>query len=140
MSSAPRTPERDQLLKGVDEIAGVIRADAAVSEELRHLPESSVEALEHAVALEPDRAEAANALSWLLLDEGRDLERALRLAERAVGATEANADFLDTQARALRALGRCAQALVQARKAAALDSEYAARRDALERECGAEPS
>ena len=46
MSSAPRTPERDQLLKGVDEIAGVIRADAAVSEALRHLPESSVEALE----------------------------------------------------------------------------------------------
>lgn len=48
MQSAPRTPERDPLLKAVDEIAEVIRADAAASEELRHLPESSVEALEHA--------------------------------------------------------------------------------------------
>jgi len=48
MKSAPRTPERDQLLKAVDGIAEIIRADAAASEELRHLPESSVEALEHA--------------------------------------------------------------------------------------------
>ena len=48
MPSAPRTPERDQLLKAVDEIAEVIRADTAKSEGLRHLPESSVEALEHA--------------------------------------------------------------------------------------------
>ncbi|MGE4652438.1 MAG: hypothetical protein AAEJ53_16245, partial [Myxococcota bacterium] len=48
MPSAPRTPERDQSLKAVDEIAAVIRADTAQSEGLRHLPESSVEALEHA--------------------------------------------------------------------------------------------
>ena len=97
-------------------------------------------ALERAVALDPQRAEAANALSWLLLDEGRDLERALVLAERAVRVDEASADFLDTHARALRASGRCEQALVQAREAAALDPEYATRRDTLERECGAESS
>ena len=48
MQSAPRTPERDQLLKSVDGIAETIRADAATSEQLRELPESSVEALEHA--------------------------------------------------------------------------------------------
>ena len=48
MPSAPRAPERDQLLKAVDEIAEVIRAGTSASEELRQLPASSVEALEHA--------------------------------------------------------------------------------------------
>ena len=48
MSSAPRIPERDQLLKAVDEIGEVIRANADRSEELRQLPPESVEALEHA--------------------------------------------------------------------------------------------
>lgn len=48
MHTAPRTPERDQLLKAVDEIGEVIQANADAAEELRHLPEASVEALEHA--------------------------------------------------------------------------------------------
>ena len=102
--------------------------------------DAASEALERAIALDPERADAANALSWLLLDQGRDPERALRLAERAVRATRVNADFLDTLARALRAAGDCEQALVQARQAAALDSEYATRRDTLASECGAESS
>ena len=80
-----------------------------------------------------------SAVARRLIGRGEEV-RALVLAERAVRATEASADFLDTLARALHASGRCKQALVQARQAAALDSEYATRRDALERECGPESS
>ena len=48
MTSPPRIPERDQLLKAVDEIGEVVRANADAAEQLRHLPEASVEALEDA--------------------------------------------------------------------------------------------
>jgi alkylation response protein AidB-like acyl-CoA dehydrogenase len=48
MTHSPRIPERDQLLKAVDEIGEVVRANADAAEDLRHLPEASVEALEEA--------------------------------------------------------------------------------------------
>jgi alkylation response protein AidB-like acyl-CoA dehydrogenase len=47
-AEAPRIPERESLLKAVDEIAPVIAAGAERSEELRHLPPESVEALDGA--------------------------------------------------------------------------------------------
>jgi tetratricopeptide (TPR) repeat protein len=92
------------------------------------------EAFERALTLDPENAEAANGLAWLLLDEGASLDRALELAAQA--ADSERADHLDTYARALDAAGRCPEALVQARRAAALDGEYAARRDDLITRCG----
>jgi len=47
-TEAPRIPERDALLKAVAEIGPLIEANAARSEELRHLPPESVEALDAA--------------------------------------------------------------------------------------------
>lgn len=48
MTGSERIPERDQLLKAVDDIGEVVRANADAAEELRQLPGASVEALEDA--------------------------------------------------------------------------------------------
>ena len=48
MQAAPRIPEHDQLLKGVEEIGDVIMANADAAEKLRRLPEASIDALEQA--------------------------------------------------------------------------------------------
>ena len=48
MAEAPRIAEREALLAGVDAIAKTLRANAERADELRHLSEASVEALEEA--------------------------------------------------------------------------------------------
>jgi alkylation response protein AidB-like acyl-CoA dehydrogenase len=48
MPEAPRIAERDTLLAGVDAVGKTLRDHAARADELRHLPEASVEALEQA--------------------------------------------------------------------------------------------
>ena len=87
-----------------------------------------------AVTLAPEDAEAANALAWVLIETNGAATRAVILSEIAVG-TNARADFLDTYAQALAAVGRCAEALVQARLAADQEPEYAATVDEVERTC-----
>jgi Flp pilus assembly protein TadD len=71
-----------------------------------------------------------------MLDEGREISRALELAAFAAS-DSGRADHLDTHARALAAAGRCKAALSRAREAAALEPEFADRRNALAAECGA---
>lgn len=97
-------------------------------------PASARDAFERAVTLAPEDAEAANALAWVLIETNDAATRAVTLSEIAVG-TNARADFLDTYAQALAAVGRCAEALVQAHLAADQEPEYAATVDTVERTC-----
>jgi len=97
-------------------------------------PASARDAFEQGLRLDPWDPETANALAWTLLQTGGDAGRAVTLAELAVG-TQPRPDFLDTQARALAAVGRCADALDRARQAAAGDTDYLETVDEIERTC-----
>lgn len=68
-------------------------------------------AYRRALALDPASADAANNLAWLLLEDGRELDEAERLARRAVDAGGPDPYLaLDTLGRVLLARDRCGDA------------------------------
>jgi predicted Zn-dependent protease len=83
--------------------------------------EAALRAREVALALEPDSPVTANAVAWTLALLGRDLDRALELARRAVAASEGETHVQDTLATVLLVRGDAAGAL-QAVEAALPDA------------------
>jgi arylsulfatase A-like enzyme/tetratricopeptide (TPR) repeat protein len=83
--------------------------------------EAALRAREVALALEPDSPVTANAVAWTLALLGRDLDRALELAHRAVAASEGETHVQDTLATVLLVRGDAAGAL-QAVEAALPDA------------------
>ena len=86
--------------------------------------EEALEAREAALALAPDEPGTANAVAWTLALLGREPERALALARRAVAEAPEDPDLLDTLATVLlsqgderRALDAIERALPEARGA-----------------------
>jgi choline-sulfatase len=73
--------------------------------------EAALRAREAALAREPDSPVTANAVAWTLALLGRDLDRALELARRAVAASVGEPHVQDTLATVLLARGDAAGAL-----------------------------
>lgn len=71
----------------------------------------------------PDNAMVLNNYAYFLSLEGRDLEKALAMASRAVALTDNNPTYLDTHAWVLFKLGRTAEAKKVMQQAIALDSQ-----------------
>lgn len=78
---------------------------------------------EQALKLTPDRAMLLNNFAYYLSEEGRELERALRMAARANELTPQNATILDTKAWVLYRLGRYEEARDLMRQALVLDTD-----------------
>lgn len=78
---------------------------------------------ERALKLTPDRAMLLNNFAYYLSEEGRELERALRMATRANELTPQNATILDTKAWVLYRLGRYEEARDLMRQALVLDTD-----------------
>ena len=78
----------------------------------------------YAKALEqnPDNALVLNNWAYFLSEYNQDLERALKMSERACELTPSNPTYLDTQAWILHLLGRTAEAKVIMRQAISLDT------------------
>ena len=66
---------------------------------------TKVELLEDSIRRQPDFIEAYNDLAWLLSEENRDLDKALRLINMALDADATNEAYLDTKAEILEKLG-----------------------------------
>lgn len=79
-------------------------------------------AYEKALKAYPDNASVLNNYAYFLSLEGRDLERALAMAERATALSENNATYLDTKAWVLYCLKRYEEAKRFMRQALSLDS------------------
>ncbi len=71
----------------------------------------------------PDNAMVLNNYAYFLSLEGRDLEKALAMASRAVALTDNNPTYLDTHAWVLFKLGRTTEAKKVMQQAIALDSQ-----------------
>jgi arylsulfatase A-like enzyme/Tfp pilus assembly protein PilF len=88
--------------------------------------ESAISLYEEVLARDPDQAVALNNLAYALGQQGRDLSRALSLAERALAAEPARAAFHDTRGFLLLALGEPRLARAALEEALRLDPESAA--------------
>ena len=88
-------------------------AKAWVRQGVLHLKQkqvsNAIHAFTQAIALDENSADAHNNLAWLYASQGKQLKRAVELAERAV-ALDANAPRLDTLAYAYYRYGAYAQA------------------------------
>jgi hypothetical protein len=96
-------------------------------------------ALRKAVQLNPDNAQAQNAVAWLLVSDARAKE-ALPFANRAADLAPWDPGTIDTLARIANALGKCPAALVLQRRAVALDDKNEGLKKTLaeyESHCGA---
>ena len=91
------------------EDAGLARAQGALLEEAGLL-EEALAVREDALRLAPDSPAIWNDLAWTLARLGRDLDRALELARRAVAAGGEDPRLLDTLATVLLARGEAAEA------------------------------
>ena len=80
-------------------------------------------AFERYLKLRPDDWGTMNNYAYYLGEQGQRLEQALEMSRRTVEAQPDNANSLDTYAWLLHLLGRDAEALPYARRAAALDPE-----------------
>ncbi|MFA5087904.1 MAG: CPBP family glutamic-type intramembrane protease [Candidatus Omnitrophota bacterium] len=69
------------------------------------------ELLLESLAAEPDFPEAYNDLAWLYAEEGKKLDEALELVEKALGYDPQRAAFWDTKAEVLYKLGRFSEAI-----------------------------
>lgn len=78
------------------------------------------QALRRVLEVDPDHPGALNDLGYLLAEEGRDLEAARRMTERAVRQEPANAAFVDSLGWALFRLGRLDEAQKYLERAAGL--------------------
>jgi tetratricopeptide (TPR) repeat protein len=74
---------------------GVRLMSGILAHEQRNLP-AARKRYEEVLELDADSAVASNNLAWILAESGADLDRALRLAQRAVDRTPERADFSDT--------------------------------------------
>jgi tetratricopeptide (TPR) repeat protein len=78
---------------------------------------------EKALAISPSFAEAQNYLGYMWVEQGRNLDKAFDLIQKAVDAEPENAAFLDSLGWALFKLGKPAEALKHIEKAVRLNKE-----------------
>lgn len=83
----------------------------------------SEQALRRVLEIDPDNSDALNDLGYLLAEDGRDLEAARRMTERAVRQEPANAAFVDSLGWALFRLGRLDEAQKYLERAARLSPD-----------------
>lgn len=79
-----------------------------------------------ALRLHGDNAMVLNNYAYFLSLEGRQLERALTMASRAIALSENNSTYLDTMAWVLYKLGRYAEAKKYMQQALSLDRQQSA--------------
>jgi predicted Zn-dependent protease len=79
--------------------------------------EEALAAREEALAAAPGNPRLENAVAWTLAGLGRDLDRALTLAQSAVAANDAEPAFLDTLATVLLVRGEHAEVLAVVERA-----------------------
>lgn len=90
----------------------------------RRAMKRAYEAYDRSLALYADNAATLNNYAYFLSLEGRDLERALAMAERATELTEGNnATYLDTHAWVLFRMGRTAEAKKLQQQAVVIDRQ-----------------
>jgi tetratricopeptide (TPR) repeat protein len=86
---------------------------------VQHAIPQAEEWLEQVLDEFPDDVSASNDLGYLWADEGKNLERALKMVQLAVAAEPENGAYRDSLGWALYRLGRYDEALVELKKAAA---------------------
>ena len=79
------------------------------------------EAYEKSLGIHYDNASVLNNYAYYLSEEGRDLERALAMSQRAITLQAGNSTFIDTYAWILYKLGRYDEARTSMRQAISLD-------------------
>jgi tetratricopeptide (TPR) repeat protein len=84
-------------------------------------PRAAFRTYEKALALLPNDAGLLNNYAYFLSEEGRELERALEMAERAITISRNNSTYLDTYAWILYKLERYTEAKRYMRQAVTLD-------------------
>ena len=84
-------------------------------------PRAAFRTYEKALRLLPNDAGLLNNYSYFLSEEGRDLDRALEMSERAISISRTNSTYLDTYAWILYKLGRYDEAKRYMRQAITLD-------------------
>lgn len=84
-------------------------------------PRAAFRTYEKALRLLPNDAGLLNNYAYFLSEEGRDLERALEMAERAIAISKNNSTYLDTYAWILYKLERYSEAKRYMRQAVTLD-------------------
>ncbi len=84
---------------------------------------ASYKAYEKALAYDPDNILVLNNWAYFLSVEGKQLDRALKMAERVLELTDKNPTYLDTYAWILFQLGRFEEARSIQRQAVALDGQ-----------------
>ncbi len=90
----------------------------------RRAMKRAYEAYDRSLELHPDNAATLNNYAYFLSLEGRDLERALKMAERVTELTEGNnATYLDTHAWVLFRMGRTAEAKRLQQQAVVIDGQ-----------------
>ncbi len=104
----------------------VLRQARLILSNLHVLMDENAEAeawLEEVLDEFPDDPGALNDLGYLWADQGKNLEWALEMIERAVAAQPDNAAFRDSLGWAYHRLGRHEEAVIELEKAAGLDHE-----------------
>lgn len=99
--------------------AGLERPDAAFRKMMRRCYDAYARSLRY----DPDNVMVLNNYAYFLSLEGRDLERALAMASRAVALENDNPTYLDTHAWVLHKLGRTDEAKKIQQRAVVLDGQ-----------------
>ena len=97
--------------------------------------EKAIESFERALVLRPNFAQACNTLAWLYTEQGKNVDEAVQLAQRAVK-LKPTASHWDTLAYALYATQRYKEAAKAIAEAVALqpgDSDYVARQQLIQK-------
>ncbi|WP_297808964.1 tetratricopeptide repeat protein [uncultured Alistipes sp.] len=106
---------------GTDSLRGVVWGCIGDTYHAAGERRKSYAAYDRALRYDPDNTMVLNNYAYFLALEERDLERALRMAERAVEHSANNPTFLDTQAWILHLMGRTADARRTMQLAISLD-------------------
>lgn len=91
-----------------------------VAEERRGDPESAERDFRAALAINPDQPQVLNYLGYSLVEQGRNLDEALNMIERAVAASPASGYIVDSLGWVLFRLGRYDEAVGQMERASEL--------------------
>lgn len=109
-----------------DSLRGALWGHIGDAEHLRGDMRRCYAAFEKSLACYADNTSTLNNYAYFLSLEGRDLERALALATRAISLSQNNPTFLDTQAWVLYELGRYDEAKKIQQQAMSLDRSSSA--------------
>lgn len=86
-------------------------------------PDEALDLAQKYLAADPENAEALNLVGYILADQGRDLDHALKLIQKAVGLAPDNAYIVDSLAWALYRRGELTKAWTEIRRAVSLQDK-----------------